>query len=250
MSQTEFTVSVGESAPLTLSRAVLIYEDQRHQAFATVHKCELVNGKPVLMAGRAMTPSMSLSLAGKLTKRRILGEYLPENVLMTDGDTLMWYEKPQMRHLAFKDSTEVPSRSLGVRGGMVPTPGVIFVAGPRLWSVFTFKGNERPAPEAPIFAAPFYNVYADGSICQGNVITPKSTAPDRISTWNDAFFRSFFVHANYEGVVNYEGDVTALWTHLLDGKFGDRFPEEVLKPYGVAPYKLNLSDLIRKGGQL
>lgn len=245
MNQTEFSVSIGETAPLTLSRAVLIYENKQHQTFATVHRCQVVNGKPVLMAGRAMTHAMSRNLTEKLTKHRLLGEYLPENVLMTDGDTLMWYEKPQMRHLAFKISTQFPERSLGLRGGVVPTPGVIFVAGPRIWSVFAFKGNRRPTPDTPLFVAPFYNVYEDGGICQGNVTIPSSTATNRIAAWNDAFFGSFFVHANYDGVVNYKDDASALWTHLLDGKFGKKFPERVLKPYGAT-----LADLIRKGGQL
>lgn len=245
MNQTPFKVEVGESEPLKLSRAVLIYEGRNRRAFATVHSCAIVNSKPVLLAGRAMTPAMSRSLTAKLNQQRIVGEYLPENVLMTDGDTMMWYEKPQVRHLAFKESTLYPDRSVGRRGGRVPVPGVVFVAGPGNWSVFAFKGAERPTPSTPLYAAPFLNTDSDGRICAGNVKVPKSTAADRIAAWNDAFFRSYFVHANYQGVVEYRGDVTALWTDLLSGKFGDRFPEDVLRPY-----KLTLADLIRKGGRL
>ncbi|OZA27497.1 MAG: hypothetical protein B7X93_08970 [Hydrogenophilales bacterium 17-61-9] len=247
MDQIQFTVKTTETEPLTLSRAVLIYEDHKRRAFATVHQCTVKGGKPVLLSGRAMTPAMSRSLSGKLNRKNIIGigEFLPENVLMTDGDTLMWYEKPQVRHLAFKPSTIYPHRSLGLRGGPVPIPGTIFVAGPQNWSVFAVKGTERPTPSTPLYAAPFYNVDQNGGICQGNVTIPKSTAADRIGAWNDAFFRSYFPHANYSGVVDYEGDVTALWTDLLDGKFGKDFPEEVMCSYG-----LTLADLIRKRGEL
>lgn len=244
-SQTPFKVHVSETEALKLSRAVLIYEGRNRRAFATVHNCTVVNNKPVLLAGRAMTPAISRALAIKLNRQQIIGEYLPENVLMTDGDTLMWYEKPQVRHLAFKKSDLYQNRSLGRRGGRVPVPGVIFVAGPQTWSVFAFKGTERPTPETPLYVAPFYNVDSDGAICAGNVKIPKSTAADRIAAWNDAFFRSYFPHANYTGVVNYGGDVTALWADLLDGKFGEQFPEEVMRPY-----ELTLADLIRKGGEL
>ena len=86
MNQTPFKVEVGESEPLKLSRAVLIYEGRNRRAFATVHSCAIVNSKPVLLAGRAMTPAMSRSLTAKLNQQRIVGEYLPENVLMTDGE--------------------------------------------------------------------------------------------------------------------------------------------------------------------
>ena len=245
MRQTQFKLEVSETEPLKLSRAVLIYEGRNRCAFATVHNCTVVNNKPVLLAGRAMTPAISRSLATKLNQQHSVGEYLPENVLMTDGDTLMWYEKPQLRHLAFKQSDLYSERSLGRRGGQAPVPGVIFVAGPRTWSVFAVKGQERPTPTTPLYVAPFYNVDADGSICVGNVKVPKSTAADRIAAWNDAFFRSYFPHANYNGVVNYAGDVTALWTDLLDGKFGAQFPEDVMRPY-----LFTLADLIRKAGAL
>lgn len=172
-SATEFTIGVAESEPLTLSRAVLLYLGRHARAFATVHDCKVVNGKPVLLAGRAMTPAMSRSLASKLVRSPIIGEFLPENVLMRDGDMLMWYERPQLRHIAFKPSKDYPDRSLGLRAGLVPLPGVIFVAGPRTWSVFAFKGASRPTPATELFAAPFYNVYPDGEICAGNVIVPK-----------------------------------------------------------------------------
>lgn len=245
MTQTTFKVEVSETAPLKLSRAILIYEGRNHHVFATVHHCGVVNNKPVLLAGRAMTAAMSRTLSAKLNQQHYTAEYLPENVLMTDGDTLMWYEQPQIRHMGFKKSDLYPNRSLGRRGGRVPVPGLVFVAGSRTWAVFAYKGMERPTPATPLYLAPFYNVDKDGRICAGNVKIPKSTAADRITAWNDAFFRSYFPHANYDGVVNYKGDVTALWTDLLDGKHGEKFPEEVMRPY-----ELTLADLIRKRGEL
>jgi PRTRC genetic system protein B len=225
---------------LKLARAVLIYSRGRtDSAFATVHDCAELDGKPVILAGRAMSPSMSRSLVTTLG-RGGEGGYLPENVLMADGEYLVWHERPQVRHLAFKASTEFPERSLGDRAGKVPVPGTVFVAGPRAWVVYAYKGTQRPTPDTALFHAPFYNVGENGAICAGNVSLPRSTAAERIVAWNDAFFRSYFAHANYDGVVNFPGDVTGLWTALLGGAFR-RFPEKVLKPH-----KLTLGDLIQQ----
>lgn len=242
------TVAIATDTPpaLQLRRAILLYSSGRNEhCFATVHECTIIADKPVLLAGRAMSAAMSRTLATQLSATRMGGGFLPANVLMSDGAHLVWHEPPQMRHLAFKASSQFPERSLGTAARRVPTPGTIFVAGQRTWAVFAYPGTARPLPDTPLFRAPFYNVDQDGSICVGNVTVPKSTTAERITLWNDAFFRSYFAHANYEGVVDYPGDVTGLWRDLLDGNHGAVFPEGVLK---LHPFRLN--DLLQQlGGQ-
>jgi len=243
MKPLQFSVNIGRQEPMCLQRAILIYGRRHEQTFATVHDVAMVNNKPTILAGRAMTSAMSRRLTEKLGSQKLLGSYLPANVLAVDGDWLMWYEPPQMRHAGFKQSDLYPKRSLGRRGGKAPMPGVVFVASRYRWYVYGFKGNERPAPDTLLFQAPFYNVDQSGQICAGNVEIPKSTTAERIAAWNDAFFRSYFAHANYDGVVNYKGDVTALWRDLLDGQFGAELPEEAMKP---DPFPLDT--LIRRMG--
>jgi PRTRC genetic system protein B len=244
MRETTVAIATNHPSPLQLRRAILLYSEGRNdQSFATIHDCTVIGGKPVILAGRAMSPAMSRAIAAKLSMARMVGGYLPENVLMTDGEHLVWHVAPQMRHLAFKASTQFPERSLGTRAANVPTPGTVFVAGPRTWAVFAYKGTQRPLPETPLFHAPFYNVDASGSICVGNVSVPKSTAAERMAAWNDAFFRSYFAHANYDGVVDYPGDVTGMWRDLLDGKHNTIFPEQVLKPH-----TFRLADMLHQLG--
>lgn len=222
-------IHVEAPQPLRLARAVLVYS-QGETAFATVHDCARVGGKMEILAGRAMTPSMSRSLASALGKEQLIGGYLPGNVLMVDSEVVVWHAGPQIKHLAFKQSDVFPKRSLGNASGAVPMPGTICVAGRNKWAVFAYKGHERPTPQTQLFQAPFYNVDQDGRVCVGNVTLPKSAGIDRIAAWNDAFFRSFFSHANYDGVVDYPEDATGLWRTLLAAK-KKRFPENVLKPY-------------------
>jgi PRTRC genetic system protein B len=244
MPETRVDIATDRPPPLELRRAILLYSQGRNDhGFATIHDCAVIAGKPVILAGRAMSPAMSRAIAAKLGTARMQGGFLPANVLMVDGEHLVWHEPPMMRHLAFKASTQFPERSLGTGAGKAPTPGTIFVAGPGAWAVFAYKGTQRPTPDTPLFQAPFYNVDKQGSICVGNVKAPNSTTAERITAWNDAFFRTYFAHANYDGVVDYAGDVTGLWRDLLDGKHRDAFPEQVLMPH-----RWTLADLLHQLG--
>jgi PRTRC genetic system protein B len=237
-----FELSIQATPPLRLARAILLYTNSQ-RTFATVHECANVDGKPVILAGRTLTPGMSRTLAASVGKQAPVAQFLPTNVLMSTGDWLIWWEPPCVRHLGFKLSTQFPERSLGTRSGYVPTPGVVFVAGAQHWSVFAVQGRERPTPDTELYVAPFYNVDADGRICAGNVHVPRMALAERIATWNAAFFESLFPHPNYDGVVNYAGDATGLWRDLLDGQFGEHFPEEVMRPA-----KLSLGQLIQRIG--
>ena len=233
-STTDIRIAILAPPAMELRRAILLYSTAREaQSFATVHDCASIEGKSVILAGRAMSAAMSRKLATKLSTTRLGGGFLPANVLMSNGEYLVWHEPPQTRHLAFKASSQFADRSLGKAAGRVPTPGTIFVAGRNTWHVFAYQGHERPLPQTPLFHAPFFNVNENGSICVGNVTVPKSTTAEQITQWNDAFFRSYFVHANYAHVVNYPGDVTGLWRDLLDGKHDDGFPESTLKPHNM-----------------
>lgn len=226
-----FKFTVQRPAPLALTRAILLYEGGERM-LATVHEVKAGEGmKPTVLAGKALTARMSRLILQAVSRNGIGVSFLPECVLMACGDRLMWYEPPQVRHLGFKQSTQFPERSPGTRSGTAPTPGVIFLVEGNSWRVMAYRGEGRPTPETPLYCAPTLNTYQDGAICTGNVRTPASTAAESIQAWSEAFWRSNFTHANYEGVVAYKGDAPTLWKDALLGKFSTTFPEHVLKPY-------------------
>jgi PRTRC genetic system protein B len=228
MTQAEFSIRTQTDGVLRLDRAVLIYHGASGSAFATVHAVEDVDGEAVIGAGQAMTPRAAIDLARALGKSVAHAGFLPETVLYMDGDLLVWWLPPGKRHIAFR--TEGHEEQMGAieRGETVPQPGLVFAASSQAWKVWAVKGSERPTPATPLYQAPYFNVYANGDICQGNVPVPEGTTAEKIGAWNDAFLRSYFTHPNAQGkLVRYRGGAYAFWRDMLDGKFS-RFPERVL----------------------
>jgi PRTRC genetic system protein B len=231
MNQTEFQISIPPDGVLTLDAAVLIYRGAQGSALATLHEVHQVQGEAVIGAGQPMTPRKALELSRALLKRVAHGGFLPGNVLYMDGDVMVWWQPPARRHVAFRvDDSHADLLGGKERGETTPHPGLVFAAASRVWSVWAVKGRERPTSQTLLYQAPYFNVNAQGQICQGSVPRPDGTTIEKIGAWNDAFFRSYFAHPNVSGkLVKYPGGAYVFWRDMLDGRFG-RFPERVLVP--------------------
>jgi PRTRC genetic system protein B len=228
MNHAEFSIRTQTDGILRLDRAVLIYHGASGSAFATVHEVEDVDGESVIGVGQAMTPRAAIDLARALNKNVAHGGFIPETVLYMDGDLLLWWLPPGKRHIAFRAEGHEEQMGALERGETVPHPGLVFAASSRVWKVWAVKGSARPTPATPLYQAPYFNVYLNGDICQGNAPRPEGTTAEKIGAWNDAFLRSYFTHPNTQGkLVSYRGGAYAFWRDMLDGKFS-RFPGRVL----------------------
>jgi|SRR5471032_3208060 len=224
MNQAHFQIRTQTGGVLRLAQAVLIYRGASDSAFATVHDVKQVDGEPVILAGRAMTPRAANQLSRALSKNVAHGGFLPGTVLYVDGDLLLWWVPPSRRHIMFR----APELGAPERGEVVPHPGLVFAASSAVWKVWAVKGKERPTLRTALFQSPYFNVWEGGAICRGNVQVPEGTTTEKIAAWNAAFMGSFFTHPNGNGkLVRYRGGAFAFWRDMLDGRF-KRFPERVL----------------------
>lgn len=229
MHEAEFSIQTPTENVMTLDQAVLLYHGRNGGALATVHEVMTMGGASVIGAGRAMTAQAARELAAALLQKVAYGGFLPETVLYLRGDLILWWVPPASRHVVFRVESGHAAALGGVeRGETVPLPGLIFAASNQTWRVWAVKGSRRPTPQTPLYQAPFFNVNAQGAICQGNVPVPEGTTVEKIGAWNDAFFRSYFTHPNVTGkLLRYRGGAYAFWRDMLDQRF-TRFPERVL----------------------
>lgn len=150
---------------------------------------------------------------------------LPTNILhINTGEnaSVLWHTPSVKRQLFFTESLEILN-------GTAEVPAMLWFAGKRSLKVFALANNRRPTEETPLFYAPFFNVYENGSVCMGTVdvdIKNSSSLEEFIEKWEDYFFNSYFSHLmNEHNPIN--GNCVNLWKNLVDTQ--KAFPKKVLK---------------------
>lgn len=227
-----FHLNLQDASNLRLEQAILIYRSRGARdvrTFASIHQVGMEHGRPSILSGKPITPRAARKLAEALTVGTSRTGFLPGNVLYADGGSLVWWVPPQRRHIAFRCAQPY----IDERGAVVPHPALVFMVSGGHWLVWAHKGNKRPTPESPMWRAPYFNVGADGTICRGNVVTPTGAAIDRISAWEDAFFRSYFTHPNIpNGLVHHAGGAYAFWAEMIEVP-PNAFPQRALVRAGA-----------------
>jgi len=226
MGEVKVAVVTGPDSSMTLSAAILIYRGEQQGSFATVHQVVHDRGKPMILAGKALTPQASVRLAREISEQATRGGFVPSCLLYMDGETTAWWVPPARRHIAFR------AAELGApeRGEVVPHPGLVFAVAHRQWHVWAVRGEQRPEEGTMLYQAPYFNVSETGAICTGNVTLPDGSTAEKIEAWNRCFFGSFFTHPNgSDKLVTYRGGAYKFWRDMLDGIHGT-FPERVLRP--------------------
>lgn len=231
-----FNVIFEGDQSLRLDEAILFYKGHKSQ-YATIHKIASDENGASLLPGKPLTQAAVCRVYRDFIGAMTIGGFLPENVLSIGVDSLVWWCKPSPRRVFF-----MSEKLGGQRSAVTPHPGAVFAVKGTDWYVFAVKGNDRPTPEMELFQAPYFNVWAQGKICTGNVAIPKGNVPETITAWENAFFDSQFTHPNIHEankLVAYRGGSYAFWKSMLNGKH-KRFPEKVLVPLNAT-----VADLLR-----
>lgn len=243
----------GTDKPLwQLRQAVLIYMSGAG-AYATLHAIEGEANAPRLGSGRPATKEACADLARKLGAMATLSGFVPPELCYLGARSIIWW-RPAAKATLFFDTRKDPAgdqgqdalaaKVLGKRSGSTPQPALVFAVNARKWFVYALRDSERPGPSTKLLRAPYFNVWASGEICEGNVRLPERLSPGALGEYERAFFDSNFTHPNVQGkerLVQYKGNSYAFWREGLDRAWGDRFPVERL-----VPLDLTLQGLARR----
>ena len=153
---------------------------------------------------------------------------LPTHILNINpgkNGSVLWHSPSQERQMYF-------AKKLGIHNGKAKIPATLWFANKERLSVFALTSDKRPTEKTPLYYAPFFNVYEDGSVCMGNVnvhIKNSASVEEFTKSWEDYFFNSYFSHLldNYNPI---NGNCVNLWKKLIET--GETFPVGVLKKNG------------------
>lgn len=240
MGNVTFRIHHPDKGTFVLAKAILIYRGSGPQdIFASIHDIQMDGPKASILAGCPATRHAVRKLSRELSGADSQPQFIPEEALYQDEETLIWWTRPCTRHVMF-DTGEA---RIGSRGEAVPHPGLVFKVAGGSWHVWAVADTCRPTLTTPLFQAPYFNIATDGAICAGNVDLPRQVSYSTIGAWEDAFFRSTFTHTNNrtgERLVNFPDGAYAFWRAMLDQTYAS-FPADVL-----VPTSQQLSDLLPK----
>jgi PRTRC genetic system protein B len=205
-------VSLGRQSEVKLAKAVLLYQEGRHQgdAFATVHEVTGVEeGQPALASGQLLTFEGLREIHKALYRVQRL-EVLPQHVLAASPERLVWFEPARNRVMFYSaGDTYLDARS----GQSFPQPPLLFIAGERSLKVLALGENERPTGSSPVYTAPYYNTDHRG-VCIGSMPLPTALSAHETEAYSDAFFHSAFTHGTSERLLKgWGGSYGEFWEH-------------------------------------
>jgi len=129
------------------------------------------------------------------------------------------------------------TESLGIPPGEASVPALLWKASKNTLSIFAIA-DEKVSGQTVLFHAPFFNVYADGRVCMGNVpvkIPNDCCLETFMDLWQEYFFNSYFSHLFGEHVP-VKGNIVQLWQNLMNN--ANLFPIESLIPNSITINKL------------
>lgn len=237
----ECEVSLGMQSRFELKGAILVYGGGHaaNGAFAAWHDALLVVGSaPSLGPAKPLTAGFLRELSRGLGTM-IRAEVLPENVLVWTPDTVVWWSPARSRRMFFRQDDPLGRLS----GRMFAQPALVFKVSRRELWVRALKKSIRPIATTKLHVAPYYNVNAEGLVCQGSMRSPGETCVASMLQWERAFFESEFTHIYGGGrLTNHPGGIVGLWAELAGVAC---FPTATL-----APARESLAEFARGEGEL
>lgn len=226
MIRTSFDLG-GASVSVQLTKAILLYSGSTGSA-ATVHEIARDRTGPVIQPGvglgKAELHQILLALLGSRSKAL----FLPESILCLSPTQMAWWCQSQNCEIFFK-ARDADDKVNKLSGKKVQHPNLVFVATPGKLRVFALAKAERPTPETKLYVAPYWNVFRDGHMCQGDVKYPESLLPQNLQAFEAAFFDSIFTHAEVNPLTRHPKGHHGFWSDLRRVK---TIPAKWLVPCG------------------
>lgn len=224
----EVEIALGAESRFELKGAILVYAGGHlaNGAFAAWHEaCAYADHAPHLGPATPISTNFLRELSrelGAATK----AEILPDNVLVRTPDMLIWWTPSRPHRMFFRHDDPLGA----VSGRSFPQPALVFkVTSRELW-IRALSADKRPTADTAMMVAPYYNVNAEGLVCQGSMRARSEASVASMLQWEQSFFDSEFTHIYGGGrFTRHPGGLVDLWMKLASAA---RFPTRDITPAG------------------
>ncbi len=207
--------------------ALVIYQGNSGYNESYVEYFDMENGVPVNPHPLSVMEGQRLSTALQVNEENLnllkSDGILQSNLLSFDAtsSTIVWFTKAGFRELFF-------DKHLGIKSGKAHIPPLVWIADRQTLHLYALSTNRKPTLNTPLYYAPFFNIYENGSVCMGTVdiaTTEIGTVNELMTLWENYFFNSYFSHlmADHNPV---NGNCVILWKNLVGT--GKTFPNDKL----------------------
>lgn len=207
--------------------ALVFYQGNRGYNENYVEYFDMENGVPINPHPLSVNEGKRLSTALQVDEENLnllkSSGVLNSNLLSFDAKsaTIVWYTKAQYREIFF-------NKNIGIKSGKAHVPPLVWMADRETLHLFALSNNRKPSANTPLFYAPFFNVYENGTVCMGTVdisLAETGCITELMSHWENYFFNSYFSHL-MEKHNPVKGNCVMLWENLINN--GNLFPTEML----------------------
>lgn len=207
--------------------ALVFYQNNDGYNDTYVEHFDMEDGKPINPHPLSAEEAKRLATALQVDEDKInllkSDGILQNNVLSFDSkkSAIIWYTKAQLKQLHFSDG-------LGIKSGQANVPPLVWKADKDSLQIFALRSKRKPTPKSDLHYAPFFNVYADGSVCMGTVnikAADTGSITELMCLWENYFFNSYFSHlmTDHNPI---DGNCVLLWESLIDTD--KQFPTDIL----------------------
>ncbi|WP_231425340.1 MULTISPECIES: prokaryotic E2 ligase family D protein [Pedobacter] len=212
-------------------KALLFYQNEKDDLYVESYNMDSL-GKPINAHPLTQRESKALSESMQSKQENSSGflctaGLLSDRVLYVDRSGegyAIWYTPEMRRHLLFKSD-------LGISNGEAYLPPLLWKASKNGLSLWALVDNDRPNLESKLYQAPFFNLYANGRVCMGNVHIKFSLNIDLdefILQWEKFYFGSAFSHL-LQSMSPVKGNIVLLWQQQIGTE--NPFPQRQLKRF-------------------
>lgn len=199
----------------TLNNTAMLFHtihqtQQQDGLLATMHDIVLVGNEPTLAEGKLLTQDDVTTLFAYLCNLKPSSalQYLPQTILASNKDALVWHVPARTRPMLFQIGKQ--RRRL-----QVPWPHLVFNVKNKSLRVAAVRTAKRPDASTVLYHAPLMNIFQDTKVCTGNAELPDDISIDQRSAWESVIFDTYFTHVNHERTLHSaHRDHYAFWKSL------------------------------------